>query len=68
MNKNHKVVDFTKTKTIAHIPNLLSVQISSYNDFLQKDVPLRERRLKGLEEVFRSIFPIEDLYGKYTLE
>jgi len=68
VNENHKVVDFTKTKTIANIPNLLSVQISSYNEFLQKDVPLNERRLKGLEEVFRSIFPIEDLYGKYTLE
>ncbi|MCK5833621.1 DNA-directed RNA polymerase subunit beta [bacterium] len=60
--------DFTKTEPVVPIPNLLSVQISSYGDFLQLDVPNEEREKKGLEEVFRSNFPIEDLYGKYTLD
>ena len=60
--------DFAKTKPVIPIPNLLAVQTSSYEEFLQLDVPPDERENKGLEEVFRSNFPIEDLYGKYTLE
>ncbi len=60
--------DFIKIEPVVPIPNLLSVQIGSYDDFLQLDVPPDEREYKGLEEVFRSNFPIEDLYGKYTLD
>ena len=60
--------DFTKTKSVAKIPNLLNVQFKSYEDFLQTDVPIEERLERGLEGVFKSVFPIEDLYGKYTLD
>jgi len=68
VKKKPEVLDFTKIKTTASIPNLLSVQIKSYEGFLQRNIPPTEREIRGLEEVFRSIFPIEDLYGKYTLE
>ena len=49
-------------------PNLLAVQLDSYNRFLQKDSPPDKRKNEGLEAVFRSIFPISDFSGSSTLE
>jgi len=68
VTQNNHIIDFTKNKSVAEIPYMLDVQVKSYENFLQKDIPPDERRNRGLEEVFRSVFPIEDLYGKYTLE
>jgi len=42
------------------IPNLLAMQVDSFNDFLQKDVHPQRREKKGLQAVFESTFPIED--------
>jgi len=50
------------------IPNLLAIQLSSYERFLQKDVPPEERANAGLQEVFNSVFPIEDSRGMFCLE
>ncbi len=68
MAQNNRILDFTKNKAVAEIPYMLDVQVRSYENFLQKDIPQSERRNRGLQEVFRSVFPIEDLYGKFTLE
>lgn len=50
------------------IPNLLAMQVDSFNEFLQKDVHPQRRQRKGLQEVFESIFPIEDTKGNFVLE
>ena len=50
------------------IPNLLAMQVDSFNDFLQKDVHPHRREKMGLQEVFESIFPIEDIKGNFLLE
>ncbi|MCB5262861.1 MAG: DNA-directed RNA polymerase subunit beta [Candidatus Cloacimonetes bacterium] len=50
------------------IPNLLAMQVDSFNDFLQKDVHPLRRTKKGLQAVFESIFPIEDNKGNFLLE
>ncbi|HOG31597.1 MAG TPA: DNA-directed RNA polymerase subunit beta [Candidatus Cloacimonadota bacterium] len=50
------------------IPNLLAMQVDSFNDFLQKDIHPKRREKKGLQEVFESIFPIEDIKGNFLLE
>lgn len=42
-----------------HIPYMLQMQISSYGDFLQKDVAEKDREDIGLRAIFKSIFPIE---------
>ncbi|MBT3904993.1 MAG: DNA-directed RNA polymerase subunit beta [Rhodospirillaceae bacterium] len=61
-------------KTFGHIgatapmPNLIEVQKTSYDHFLQKDVPAAERESSGLEEVFKSVFPIKDFAERGTLE
>jgi DNA-directed RNA polymerase subunit beta len=50
------------------IPNLLAMQVDSFNDFLQKDVHPQRREKKGLQEVFETTFPLEDNKGNFLLE
>ncbi|MDA5193048.1 DNA-directed RNA polymerase subunit beta [Govanella unica] len=61
-------------KTFGHIaevvemPNLIEVQKSSYDQFLQTDVPAPERVNDGLQGVFKSVFPIHDFGNTASLE
>ncbi len=52
------------------IPSLIDIQLSSYESFLQKDKLDNHEPLenKGLEEAFRSTFPIESADGNMALE
>ena len=51
------------------IPNLLEIQLKSYDDFLQKNINPKERDPeKGLEYVLRTSFPIESNNGKIILD
>ena len=59
---------FGKLKEILSIPNLIEVQKKSYSQFLESDVVSKTSLLKGLRRVFTSIFPIEELSDKATLE
>src|SRR5690348_14466383 len=54
-------------ESIEEIPNLIDIQKSSYDKFLQSDVGPRERKEIGLEAVFRSVFPIKDFDGTSEL-
>ena len=45
------------------IPYLLKMQTSLYRDFLQKDVPHKQRELAGLQKAFLNLFPIESNNG-----
>src|SRR3989344_1063071 len=59
---------FGKIAEVAPIPNLIEVQKKSYEGFLQFHVPREERKNQGLENVFRSVFPIRDFAGLCELE
>ena len=50
---------YGKVKTIQKMPDLLDIQLKSFAEFLQEDVEPKKRTVKGLEEVFKSVFPIE---------
>ena len=52
------------------LPDLIGIQTSSYENFLQKEKldAKQETAEQGLEEVFRSTFPIESPNGDMTLE
>jgi DNA-directed RNA polymerase subunit beta len=50
---------FGRLGTAIEIPNLLSIQLDSYQQFLQKDIPLELRENTGLHEVLQSFFPLE---------
>jgi len=50
------------------IPNLLAMQVDSFNDFLQKDIHPQRREKRGLQAVFETVFPLEDTKGNFLLE
>ena len=60
--------NFGKLKEILSIPNLIEVQKKSYNQFLSSKKISESSLQKGLVKVFNSIFPIEELSDKATLE
>lgn len=51
-------MSFSKIKEIADVPNLIEIQVDSYEWFLKE----------GLKEVFTDISPIEDYTGNLILE
>jgi DNA-directed RNA polymerase subunit beta len=61
-------VSFIKKKEIIDLPNLIEVQIKSYNQFLQADKYPEERANVGLQEVFTEIFPIKSYDEKTLIE
>jgi DNA-directed RNA polymerase subunit beta len=67
--------DFGRIPEISRMPNLIEVQKSSYDHFLQIGVTPDNRVSVGLQEVFKSVFPIRDFseraelqFVKYELE
>jgi DNA-directed RNA polymerase beta subunit len=59
---------FGRISEVAPMPNLIEVQKSSYDHFLQMDVAPTERGDVGLQEVFKSVFPISDFSDRARLE
>ena len=50
------------------MPNLIEVQKTSYDQFLQSGLSAAEREDTGLQGVFKSVFPISDFAGTASLE
>jgi DNA-directed RNA polymerase subunit beta len=70
---NHHVrerqrLDFAKIQGTIQIPNLIEVQMKSYQRFLQMDLLPSERDDGGLQSVFTSVFPIRDFREMSQLE
>ena len=63
-----KRLQFGNIKEVIDTPNLIEVQIKSYAEFLQQDVPPSKRKETGLHAVFREVFPIESYDEKFTLD
>lgn len=59
---------FVEKEEIIDLPNLIEIQIKSYNQFLQADKFPDERENIGLQEVFTEIFPIKSYDEKTILE
>jgi DNA-directed RNA polymerase subunit beta len=60
--------NFGKRPTILDVPYLLSIQVDSYNKFLQSDKTIEERTDIGLHAAFKSVFPIVSYSGNAALE
>jgi DNA-directed RNA polymerase subunit beta len=54
--------------TVVALPNLIEIQKNSYDLFLQVGASAEQRKNRGLESVFKSVFPIEEPSGTATLE
>ena len=59
---------FGRIPEVVRMPNLIEVQKSSYNQFLQKDIPREDRGDDGLSGVFKSVFPVRDFSDRAVLE
>ena len=59
---------FGRIPEVAPMPNLIEVQKSSYDTFLQIYTPLENRTDTGLQAVFKSVFPIKDFSGRAELQ
>jgi len=59
---------FGRIKKIVDIPNLIDIQVKSYEKFLQMETPPEQRGNFGLQGAFKSVFPISDYSKKCSLE
>ena len=59
---------FSRSEHVMDPPSLMRLQIKSYEDFLQRDIPPARREEKGLQAVFKSVFPIFDFNKTVSLE
>ena len=49
-------------------PDLIEIQTKSYEDFLQADVVPQKRENKGLQAIFKEIFPVVSQDARYSLD
>ena len=61
-------LSFGKVPQVLDVPNLIEIQVKSFEDFLQKDVAQDKREDRGLEAAFRSVFPISDYNETASIE
>ncbi len=61
-------VSFASVKNPLPFPDFLEVQLKSFRDFLQLDVPPEQRKNQGLYKVFAENFPIADTRNNFVLE
>lgn len=59
---------FARVNDEGMIPDLISLQVDSYNEFLQLDADPSKREDKGLQAVFSSYFPLSDGESTSMLE
>ncbi len=61
-------ISFSSIKRVIDYPDFLSVQLQSFQDFLQIETPAEQRKDEGLFKVFSENFPITDSRENFVLE
>ncbi len=61
-------ISFGRIPSVIETPDLLNVQIDSFNRFLQPETPPHRRKRMGLQQVFEMNFPITDARENFLLE
>ena len=65
---NNKEISAVLNVLKNHSLNLIEVQKNSYKELTEYKTEVDQNLIKGFDRVFKSIFPIEDLNDKATLE
>ena len=60
--------NFGKIHEVSEPPNLIEIQLRSYEEFLQKNILPTKRKEIGLQAVFKEVFPIVSYDNKMTLD
>ncbi len=60
--------NFGRIPEILPVPNLIEIQIRSFERFLQKDVLPQKREDTGLQAAFNSVFPVVDYNESASIE
>jgi len=68
INKKTNRISFGSITAAIKQPNLLNIQVESFEDFIQRNVKPSERENKGLQGVFNRNFPIFDNKEFYRLD
>ena len=55
-----EIRSFGTIAEVIELPNLTNIQITSYDAFLQRDVPSALRENTGLQAAFKEVFPIDE--------
>ncbi|MCX7955107.1 MAG: DNA-directed RNA polymerase subunit beta [Bacteroidales bacterium] len=68
MNKKDNVIHLGKSKLEFEVPNLIDIQLKSFEDFFQFNSTPEQRKNEGLYKVFLENFPITDTRNNFILE
>jgi DNA-directed RNA polymerase subunit beta len=66
MEEGKKVINFGRIKSSVDLPNLIEIQLKSFEWFLQPNVA--KKKTQGLLQVFEQVFPIESPHEDVVLE
>jgi len=66
MEEGKKVINFGRISSSVELPNLIEIQLKSFEWFLQPNVT--KRKTQGLMQVFEQVFPIESPHEDVVLE
>jgi DNA-directed RNA polymerase subunit beta len=68
INKSTGRITFASISPVIKMPDLLNIQLDSFEEFLQLKTPPSQRENKGLQAVFNANFPILDNKEFYRLD
>ncbi len=66
--QNNERISFSKISKIADYPDLLEIQVKSFQEFMQLETPADLRVSEGLYKVFQENFPVLDSRENFVLE
>jgi len=61
-------ISFSKLREATELPGFLDIQLDSFQNFLQLEKDPEERENRGLQGIFKEVFPVTDVHEKYSLE
>jgi DNA-directed RNA polymerase subunit beta len=67
-NQTNGRISFGSIPSIVEYPDLLNVQIESWDSFLQATTAPEKRENRGLQQIFKMNFPVTDARENYILE